>query len=80
MGKLTIIQGTPAPATPEEAVRKRLRKSEKPAEMLQCHRCGCRELFEARTGVMYREGRSSGGTKALLCSACFMKGQRVVVG
>ena len=68
---LHLIKGTPKP-------RKRA-SDPRPAEMLQCYRCGCRELIEARVGVMVRDGKTSGGTKQMLCAACLLKGERVVV-
>lgn len=75
-----VIQGTPAPDTPAEQVRKRVRAMPKPATMVQCHRCGGREVIETKIGVMMKNGKPTGGTKQLLCAQCFMKGDRVVVG
>ncbi|MCI8210756.1 hypothetical protein AUC61_14555 [Pseudomonas sp. S25] len=74
-----VIQGTPAPDTPVERVRKRVRAMPKPAAMIQCHRCGGREVIETNTGVMLKGGKHSGGTKALICVACLIKGQRVTL-
>lgn len=51
----------------------------KPAAMLQCARCGGREVIETRVGVMYVAGRARGGTKSLLCADCHRKGERVVL-
>lgn len=78
MRKLHVVHGTPAPDTPQERVRKRIRAT-KPAEMLQCHRCGGREVIAARIGVLYENGKAKGGTKVLLCSLCFSRGERVVL-
>lgn len=78
--RFTVIQGSPAPDTPQEQVRTRVRKAEKPATMVQCHRCGGREVIETKIGVTIKNGKPSGGTKQLLCALCFMKGERVVVG
>lgn len=75
-----VIDGTPAPDTAQEKARKRVRAMPKPAAMIQCHRCGGREVIETKTGVMRKNGKPSGGTKQLLCAGCFMKGERVVVG
>lgn len=66
----------PAPA-PEDR-RKRLRAT-KPAELLQCRRCGGREVLETRVGVLYVGGKTKGGTKALVCAECHRKGERVVL-
>jgi hypothetical protein len=69
----------PPPETPAQKVGKRLAKSARPAEMLQCHRCGGREVIETKVGVLYQAGRTRGGTKQILCAACLMKGERVVL-
>lgn len=77
--KLHVIAGTPAPDTQTERVRKRVRAMPKPAAMIQCHRCGGREVVEARVGMTIKKGRAKGGTKVLLCSACLSHGERVVL-
>jgi len=63
--------------SPSEKVRQRL-KAQKPPAILQC-RCGCRELIEVKTGLLFKNGKPSGGTKQYLCAHCLMKGERVVV-
>jgi hypothetical protein len=74
-----VIDGTAPPDTPAEQVRRRVRAMPKPATMVQCHRCGGREVIETKIGVMMKDGKPTGGTKALLCAQCFMKGERVVL-
>lgn len=74
-----VIEGTPAPATPAEEVRKRVRKMAKPPSMIQCHRCGGREVIQTKIGMLLKDGKPTGGTKQLLCAPCFMKGERVVL-
>lgn len=74
-----VIQGTPAPDTPADRVNKRVRALPKPPTMIQCHRCGGREVIETKIGMMYKNGKASGGTKQVLCTLCFMKGERVVL-
>lgn len=76
--KFHVITGTPAPDNPTERVRKRVRKTAVPL-IVQCHRCGGREVIETKIGVVMKDGKPSGGTKQLLCAACFMKGERVVI-
>ncbi len=78
MPKFQVIQGTPAPDTPVERVRKRLR-AHKPPEMLQCLRCAGREVIEAKVGMVMKNGRASGGTKSILCATCHRNGERVVL-
>lgn len=75
-----VITGTPAPDSAQERVRNRVKKMYKPAAMIQCHRCGGREVIETKIGMGHKNGKPSGGTKQLLCAGCFMKGERVVVG
>lgn len=77
--KLHIIEGTPAPDTPLEQARKRVRAMPKPAHMIQCYRCGSREVIETKIGMFYKNGKATGGTKQVLCASCFMKGERVVL-
>lgn len=79
MPKLTVIDGTPAPDTPAERVRKRVRAADKPAAMIQCHRCGGREVIEAKVGMVIKNGRPQGGTKTILCATCHRQGDRVVL-
>lgn len=77
--RLHVIDGTPAPDSPEEKQRKRVRAMPKPVSMIQCHRCGGREVFETKIGMLYKNGKPQGGTKQVLCASCFMRGERVVL-
>lgn len=79
MSRFTVIEGTPPPDTPQQRAVDRIKKTPRPASMIQCHRCGCREVLELKTGVLYQDGKTKGGTKAIVCAACFMKGERVVL-
>jgi len=47
--------------------------------MLQCPRCGGREVIETKVGVMYVDGKARGGTRCLLCADCHRRGDRVVL-
>lgn len=71
--KLHVIDGTKAPDTPAEQVRKRVRAMPKPAAMPQCSRCGGREYMETKIGA----GKSA--TKQRICVSCLLSGQRVVM-
>ncbi|AZP71747.1 hypothetical protein EJJ20_20160 [Pseudomonas poae] len=75
-----LIQGTSAPDTPAEQVRKRVRAMPKPATMVQCHRCGGREVIETKIGVLMKNGKPTGGTKTLICVGCLLRGERVLIG
>lgn len=77
--KLHLIQGTLAPDTPAEKVRKRVRAMPKPPTMVQCHRCGGREVIETRIGVLMKNGKPTGGTKTMICVACLLRGERVTL-
>jgi hypothetical protein len=74
-----VIDGTPPPDTPAEQVRKRVRAMPMPATMVQCHRCGGREVIETKIGVLMKNGKPTGGTKTLICVVCLLKGERVVI-
>lgn len=78
---LHLVPDAPKPPETEaDKVRKRVRSFDKPKGMIQCHKCGGREVIETKTGVFTSDGRKySGGTKGLLCANCFMKGERVVL-
>lgn len=69
----------PAEPSPVEKVRQRVRAMPKPAAVLQCNRCGGREMIETKTGMLFSGSKASGGTKQILCAACLLKGERVVV-
>lgn len=74
-----VIDGTPEPETPATASRKRVKAMPKPAEMVQCPRCGGREFIETITGALKRGGKRVGGSKALICVTCLASGARVAI-
>jgi hypothetical protein len=76
---LHVVKGTESPDTPAERVRRRRKADPRPAVMLQCNRCGGREVIETKVGVMFQAGKTKGGTKQVLCAACFSKGERMVL-
>lgn len=75
---LHVVKPAPAPTSARERVADRLNAA-KPAEMLQCSRCGGREVIETKVGVLMRGGKASGGTKQILCATCWRRGERVVL-
>ncbi len=77
MTRLKLVP--PAEPSPAEKVRQRVKAFPKPASVLQCLRCGGREMIETKTGMQFKDGKASGGTKQILCVTCLMKGERVVV-
>ena len=76
---LKVISGTKPADTPKQRVRDRIKAMAKPAEMIQCPRCGCREVIETKTGVLLKDGKPSGGTKSLICASCYRHGERIVL-
>jgi hypothetical protein len=79
MGKFIVIEGTPPPDTPKQRVIDRIKARARPANMLQCRRCGGREVLELKAGVMFQDGKTKGGVKQIVCACCFMKGERIVL-
>jgi hypothetical protein len=77
--KFIVIDGSPPPDTPKQRVIDRIKKHPKPASMLQCRRCGGREVLELKAGVLYQDGKTKGGIKTIVCASCFLKGERVVL-
>jgi hypothetical protein len=73
---LHLIPSIPAP---DEPVNNRAKKASKPADMLQCPRCGGREVMETIIGAMIQARKLKGGTRAIVCVGCLMKGERVVL-
>lgn len=76
-GPLRLVDKPPLDGA--AAVKRRIRKAPRPAAMIQCHRCGSREVIETRTGVMLKDGKPAGGTKALICAGCWLTGERIVL-
>lgn len=75
--RFEVIDGTPEPETPAADVKRRVKAMPKPAEVVQCRRCGGREFIETVTGTMERGGKRSGGTKTMVCLPCLLTGQRI---
>lgn len=68
----------PADPPEREKLRQRIKAMPKPAKLLEC-RCGGREFIKAKSGVMLKDGKATGGKDVLLCVFCLAKGERVVV-
>ncbi|MBY0238123.1 MAG: hypothetical protein K2X55_02305 [Burkholderiaceae bacterium] len=68
----------PAPK-PDEGPDNRRKKATKPPEMLQCPRCSGREFIETVMGAMIQAKKLKGGSRAMICVCCLMRGERVVV-
>jgi hypothetical protein len=57
----------------------RAKSASKPADMLQCPRCGGREVIETVIGAMIQARKLKGGTRQIVCVGCLMKGERIVI-
>lgn len=79
MVDLYVIAGSKPEDTPKQRVRSAIKAMPKPATMIQCFRCGGREVIQTKTGVLMRGGKPVGGTKALICAQCHRDGERVVL-
>lgn len=69
----------PSEPSPAEKVRQRIKRAPKPEAMLQCNRCGGREVVETKTGVVLKNGKPGGGTRQYVCANCLSHGTRVVL-
>lgn len=76
---LKLINGSAPPDTPKQRAVDRIKRAPKPVEMLQCPRCGGREVLALKSGVMLQGGKAKGGTEQIVCATCFMKGERIVL-
>lgn len=65
MAKFRVIDGTPAPDTPAEQVRSRMRAS-RHKHIPSCSSCGGHEYVTARSGNVYTK----------LCVICLTQGRR----
>ena len=75
---MKIVPKGPPPDTAQSRLAKRLLAVAAP-DVLQCPRCGCREMIETVTGATLVRGRLKGGARAVVCAGCHLKGERVVV-
>lgn len=72
---LHLVPPAEAPAKP----KLKSRTASKPAEMLECPRCGGREFIETVIGALLQARKLKGGTRQIVCVGCLLKGERVVV-
>ncbi len=77
MPKLRLVP--PSQPGPRQAARLKLKTENKPAELVQCNRCGGREFLETKTGLFFKDGKFTGGTKALICVGCLLQGHRTAL-
>lgn len=75
-----MLHIVPKPLPPQDKSNSRAKKASKPADMVQCVRCGGREVTETIVGAMLVAGKLKGGTRQIICVGCLLKGERVVLG
>lgn len=75
-----MVHLVPATPNPPEPVNSRAKKASKPADMIQCPRCGGREVIETVIGALIQARKLKGGTRQLICVGCMLKGERIVIG
>lgn len=65
----------PAPPSPAEGVRLRVKRRQRPDGMIQCNRCGGRTLLNTVNGAYIKNGRKTGGTKIdeNVCADCWRR-------
>lgn len=73
-----VIEGTPAPDTPRERQRARL-KLKAPSSIIRCHRCSSNAVIVVKLGMHFSNGKPAGGQKSHICAQCFQQGEYVVV-
>lgn len=77
---LHVIQGSVEKDDPRVKAAKVRKRKPAAASLISCHRCGGNAVLEVKLGMVFKDGKASGGTKQLLCASCFMRGERVVIG
>jgi len=70
-----LVKPIPKP----EGRKLRSKAAAKPADMVQCPRCGGREVMETVIGASLVGGKLKGGTRQVVCVGCMLKGERVVL-
>lgn len=75
-----VIQGTPAPDTPKERMRARVRANT-PPELVRCPRCTSGALIQVRLGMhrTHKGAKPSGGAKQWVCALCLAQGEVITV-
>lgn len=76
---LRLINGTTPADTAKQRMVDRDKKAPKPSVVLQCPRCGGRDVMEVKNGVVLENGKLHGGIKLLVCACCLVKGERIVL-
>lgn len=70
-----VIDGTPEPEGP----KKRMRASLPDTPLVRCPRCTGLAMLEVKLGMVWKNGKPSGGQKQIVCGTCLARGEHVVV-
>jgi len=74
----TVIDGSAAPDTPLERVRRRVRAAT-PSELVRCPRCSGNTMLAVKIGMLWSNGKPVGGQKQTVCATCHGKGEHVLI-
>lgn len=70
-----VIDGTPEPEGP----RKRMKAQAAPSHIIRCRRCTGLAMIEVKLGMEKKNGKATGGQKAVVCATCLAQGEYVTV-
>ena len=76
---LTVIDGLAPLDNPAAKARARMRKVT-PATLVRCPRCDGNAMMQVRLGMLWKQGKPTGGTKQTICATCHAKGEYVPLG
>jgi hypothetical protein len=70
-----VIDGTPEPEGP----LKRLKASLPDTPIVRCPRCTGLAMLEVKLGMVWKNGKPTGGQKQIACATCMARGEQVLV-
>lgn len=70
-----VINGTPEP----DSARKRMKTTLSDAPIVRCPRCTSLAMIEVKLGMVWKNGKPTGGQKQIVCATCMARGENVVV-
>lgn len=70
-----VIDGTPEPEGP----LKRMKASVPDTPIVRCPRCTGLAMLEVKLGMVWKNGKPTGGQKQIVCGTCLARDEHVVV-
>lgn len=70
-----VIDGTPEPEGP----LKRMKSSLPDTPLVRCPRCTGLAMMEVKLGMVWKNGKPTGGRKQIVCATCLARGEHVKV-